>query len=136
MMGLNPYCVFKKFLLYLVTWTVFSVYRFLLCFNLCWKLLSHENPLDTIWNPKSSFENWKSNLNLISFFLPENLFQTWTLRSGAMWVYYSLSCGRVKYMQIAPLSRVHVWNRFSDRTNFRFKFWLIFMTLTQKKGNI
>ena len=86
--------------------------------ELCWKLLSLENPFEFFWNPKSSFGIWKSNLNLNYFILSENLFQTWTLRRGAMCVYSSLSCGKVEYMHIAPLSGVHVWNRFSDRTKF------------------
>ena len=44
----------------------------------------------------------------ISLILSENLFQTWTLRSGTLWVYLSLSCGKFEYMHIAPLRRVHV----------------------------
>jgi hypothetical protein len=49
-----------------------------------------------------------------------------------MCVYSSLSCGKVEYMHIAPLRRVHVWNRFSDRiilfqieikfSNFKIRF--------------
>ena len=62
-------------------------------------------------------------IQIWKFFVPsENLFQNWTLKSGAMWLYSSLSCSKVKYniqyMHIAPLHGVHVWNVFWDRTNF------------------
>ena len=40
--------------------------------------------------------------------------QMWTLQSGSMCVYSTLSHDKLKYTQIALLFRVHVWNKFSD----------------------
>ena len=52
----------------------------------------------------------------------ENLFQIWTPRSGAMCKYSTLSHDKLEYTHMAPLLRVHVWNKFSDKIkNFRFR---------------
>ena len=72
-----------------------------LLLSLCWKLLSLENPFEFNWNTKSSFEIWKFNRNL-KFFL-SFLFQSWTLRSGAMRVYSSLSCGKFEWLNTCTL---------------------------------
>ena len=54
-------------------WSIFYLFKQLyipvFLIILCWKLLSVENPFEFIWNPKSSFEIWKFNLNL-KFFYP------------------------------------------------------------------
>ena len=46
--------------------TLMKAYKFILDFGIdvCWKLLSLENPFVFIWSLKSSFEIWKFNLNL------------------------------------------------------------------------
>ena len=107
------------------------------CFQVCSDLLSiKKNDLviqKNFWNfrLKADVENFyllKIHLNLFetsdqvlefenliqiwkSFLPSENLFQTGTLGSGAMCMYSSLSHDKVEYTHIAPLRRVHVWNK-------------------------
>ena len=47
----------------------------------------------------------------------QNLFQTLSLRSSAMCVYSTLSYHKYEYTSMAPLHRVHGWNKFWDRFN-------------------
>ena len=77
--------------------------------------------------PKTSI-SWKlnffkiSNSSLKKNILSENLFQIWTVLSGAMWVYSILSHDKNEYTHMAPSFRVHIWNKFLDAIkNFRLK---------------
>ena len=88
---------------------------------LCPKLLSLENSSKVIWNLKSSFEIWKFDFNLKFFIASKNLFQIWTLKDGAMCVYSFLSCDKIEYTHIAPLSTVHIWN---FQTGYFFQTWI------------
>ena len=76
-----------------MSWTSFSIY------------LKSQNKF---WNLKILF---KSEKNIIS----EKLFQRRTSQSGSMWVYQTLSHDKLEYKHMAPLCRIHVWNKFSDR---------------------
>ena len=78
-----------------------------------------DTPFFYVEIPFEFFEIW------IFFIQSENSFQTWTLWSCVMCVFSSLSRGKVEYVHITPLHGVHVWNRFSDRTNF-FQIWIRF----------
>ena len=82
------------------------IFSLILCYNIYPKLLCLENPFSFTWNLKSSFEIWKLNLILKKKIPPENLFQTWTLQSGATFMCSSLSHYEVEYMHMAPLCRV------------------------------
>ena len=79
------------------TWAMGSKHTYVENFYL---LKIHLN-LFEIPNQVLKFEKLISIWNF--FILSENLFQTWTLRSGAICVYSSLSCVEVEYMHIAPL---------------------------------
>ena len=84
------------------------------------KLLKIHLNLFEISNRVLKFETliliWKS------FISSENLFQTWTLRNSAMYMYSSLSRDKLEYMHIATLLGVHVWNNFETRFEISNKY--------------
>ena len=57
-------------------------------------------------------------IEVFNIILSENLFQTWTLWSGAMYVHSSLSHGKVESTYIAPLWWLQVSNWFLERIIF------------------
>ena len=93
----------------------------------CWKLLCLENTFEFIWNlkPVLKFENliwiWEK------FILSVIFFQTWTTQSRSMCLYSTLSCDKLEYTHMAPLLRIHVWNKFS--------YWIILFQIEIKFSN-
>ena len=65
---------------------------------------------------KSQIEFW----NFIIWFKSEKKYPVWNfisnvdLWSGSMCMYSTLSHDKLEHMHMAPLLRVHVWNKFSD----------------------
>ena len=66
------------------------------------------------WNLKIWFKSKKKILS-------ENPFQTWTVRSGVMCTYSTLSHDKLDYTHMAPLF-INVWSWYTDLIN-NFKTW-------------
>ena len=93
----------------------------------CPKLLSLENLFEFIWNLNSSFKILKFNLDLKKKISCLKIY----LKQGpcgvvqCVFVYLTLSCDKLEYTHMAPLQRVHVWNKFSDGI-ILFQIWIKF----------
>ena len=109
-MLLNPTFVLLRFILFKkLKKNKFNCWEgsILQCFDI---LLTYAKNFGIFWK---SIQNHKSGWTYP--------FQTWTPWSGAMCVYSNLSHDKLKYVHMAPLHRVHVWNEFSDM--MKKKYW-------------